>query len=1346
MDKETFDCDLPEHYKKQIYELLKKRQRTLHFAIQAEILINNQKASTAIAAIFEHMLVIFKQREFKRLEIIAEIHQLEVISIELIHNSSIIIKTKDQKIIINSSDALRLSKYFIRNFIFSTLMTSRRYKLKIISSSFNDFPRYSPSISPSQMIQFSYNSFCSFYGEKYKHRIVRFVHYFLLTGNPIFDLSYIPLSLLDEYFLSHSTLNSLFSAVLDSNFFSGIQCSNSHIPHFLNTCANFFLYNTFTSVLSLPNCNLKTGGSMMANSIRNNKKINLQYLDLSNNNIEDIRELVDSLKFLNSSLFYLNLNDIFLDLETTTDLFNNIIENQKLHYLTHILINSSTIDSQILLNFSNHIKDMVKKNRNILTYLDLGSLNEGSDILFKTLADCQVPLECLKIAGSHLDSESINHFYIFLSNAPFLQELDISNTNFDLNQIGMIINLIQTNRDISSFTLHVNSMNLNGERLLTFISFFQDPKLVKWTGISLEDNDINDNDLNELIKLFTKMINLSWVNLSCNFTSSMKNLDSQLINLLSIPRLNFIGLRGNIKKNFKGKKEKTKTNEKKNISNAVLISFITALNNLNHPIGLDLRFNNLNDDSLLKLTEVVSNNKISKLLLECNKTRDFESLISLCRSIEKSNSVISFNFPLADFHNHLKPYKMRINKNNIHAYHLEMHHIDNARIRSLMTVMKNQTSFGYHSCLSFKHVSKLDNLIDESIINLNNFFKGKKPFKHSIFSETIGLPLPFQRVKQKPSEATNVQNYNKIFQEGPGSFYYVPELLIKEDTPEFSIQYNSLCLRRPGASTSFQIPDSISTMITDSLSSLNSITKQTCNLIKKYQSSSIVTGKNPNDFGNYTNSLQKPIAGDSIIKGYISKIPNQDEIIEHNKPSKFMRISSDSNTESFIRMQQSYSNFVSTSNSSSSSNGQNPKPKSHDSIEKNLKNNKNHSNESGEDEFEYYEYIIEEEEEEECADEIKNLYEEEIKNHKLNTFSDKYIDIKRTKCDSSDNFADPKIKNLQKNKYFNNYSTDDDYFIRPKRDTQKNKNHNDSDKGKPLNATDTKSFHKNSDESDTDSDIFNKFKQINQKDKRNSRSSICNTHFIDSKKSAKRIQYFDDDDTDRSSSNKKERSERKNEITDDFDTDSVFFDIKKRKQNEIRKDATYNNISSQNDKKNIFKSSDSEDIKIKNDKRKKCEDFEFSETDDDFVNMGSKYKNKVSNSSNINNLNNKKKKGIKSNDEDLNTKRKNIFESSSSDDYFLSRNRKINKKDSSNYILNGRKREKRESSSSDDYFADKRRKKSVNSFSHDNLADKRNRNARKSNTNFEDSSDEKYFGSSSSDNNFVDVKKRKNHR
>lgn len=796
MNQDTF-CLVSKQTQRKIFDLIPHLQKQCEVIWKGEIQLNRKSCPRAIVVVSSHFIVLFKKSVLKNITLILSIHHFLLTGIEVINESAMIIRTKSENFRLNGNNILPVARTIYRNYMFSACFTTPNIPLDIISPDPTYLPNLTPSLSPSQMFQFCYYSNCSLHQVKYNHSIIQAIHTTLITSNPIIDFSIMPLSCFDNSRTHKISFTPLFSTMTFCPYFTGIMCYNLNKPNILKSFTRMLGKNGNISILALRNCGIIKGGKRLATAIYSNKNIGLQYIDLSGNQIADIDEFAKSLNYLTSKPFYLNLNGNTLNAEATSLLIRSINENPNLHNLTYLLANKATFTRENLSDFAHYINSLSEED-NKLTTLDLGRIEDGSKKLFKVLANKQVPIQCFKIQGSRFNTDSFNYFKIFISNAPNLKELDISNTNISITDIGMLINLIQANQSITQFKLHLNSMQLNGSTLETFVGFFNGHILNKWEGLGLENNGMKKKDLQLLLPLFQKMPNLSWINLSNNFASSMKGIDTELENLLSIPRLSVLELRGG---------------NKKELNDNSFNKFFKALALRAKSIMLDIRFNNISDNCFTTIAELIINNKFQSISLDARKIKRISTIVAFYNAISQSTSLLNLDFNFDEKYKLLSTQTKKESKKNLDD-------IEIARYYANIALLVNRTNFGFHSLLSFDNIPQLDSLIDTSLVNLHQILQSARLFSHSSITEKFGLPYPFQKGTEQVDEGLENPFYKLILDDEIASIYGINQKMVTEENILNNIQYNSLCLRCPGAAMSFKIPKAVSDMFRSSLAEL----------------------------------------------------------------------------------------------------------------------------------------------------------------------------------------------------------------------------------------------------------------------------------------------------------------------------------------------------------------------------------------------------------------------------------------------------------------------------------------------------------------------------------------------
>ncbi|KAH0790261.1 Leucine Rich Repeat family protein [Histomonas meleagridis] len=766
---------------KEICQAISGRQRQLQLTSMANIRYEGNKYFNGAYALTEHMLFLLKSGYRGKLTHLASIHILDISQIEIVSKVriNILLKKNSTPVIVATRTLHKLVTSIYRNYYLATSYIPRSKFIKftgnisLIDPS-GSFPEIGHILSPSQAFQFTYYALCTYYNVDYCHELAQVFHCNLIYGNAIFDLNLVPLRIFDPS-LSSVHLRPFFTALVYCPYIQGIKCSNRDRPDLLLSASKLFSRkNNKISLLSLTRCHITLGAKSLASNVENLK---LKYIDLSYNQIEDIHLFISVLDRYPTELFYLNLAECRLNLESTKALFHALIVNPKLWKLAYLNIKGSVVTKEVAELFADWMHTLHENHSNIyLRYLNLGKISSGSGMIFDSLLNYSCPLETLCISGTKLNDTKLRKLTRYIRNGQYIKEVDISNTGINSEQIIIAIEAVGMNTNIKSMTLHMNALKLNGKKLNKVIKAFEKQDLLKWVGLSFENNGMKLSDLQALLCLLKRMGNLMVLNIGGNFSPSSKALMIELGNLLTIPRLNTLSLRGNMTK-F--------------INNKHLHIFVNEI--LRKPdlkLNLDITNNELNSEGIQQICKLIDNNKLFGLKIEGQRFSSFNELFKLFVSIIQNDSIVSFLYPKKDVSTLLT--KLPTKERRQHVSKLSI--LESKLYRK---IIRNQSNNRMHSNFSLKEIPELDDMIDKMTIQTNKALHETNPFLHSAITLIIGLPLPFQSSNQP----TPTQGIEEI-EDRNLSFYEIPTTVYKEqiETGFQTPQFLSLCMRRPGLS------------------------------------------------------------------------------------------------------------------------------------------------------------------------------------------------------------------------------------------------------------------------------------------------------------------------------------------------------------------------------------------------------------------------------------------------------------------------------------------------------------------------------------------------------------------
>lgn len=385
----------------------------------------------------------------------------------------------------------------------------------------------------------------------------------------------------------------------------------------------------------------------------------------------------------------------------------------------------------------------------------------------------------MKIAGSRLKQDSLQHLINYLSKAEKLQELDISRTGLKPNEIINVVNTISKNEKINSMKLHLAVLKLYKANFVFFLNSFQTTSLGKWVLLNLEDNGLSHVEFQTLLGLFPKMNALEEVRLGYNFNYKMGDLGQLLVKLLDIATIKKISIHG----------------DKKHALCHLVIPLLKALPSNTTLKSLELGYNYIGDKAAEEIINVVTTNQ-SLIELKCDgkKVNNLKILLDLLEAESLNTILTSCPFPIED--------AVRISSKASDSQRpLINQKISVIQNKVEMNIMKNRISAGILSILASKNIAHLNKRSEELTQCIVTLLENLPVNVHSMVSSVLGLPLPFQSEEEKPEDGGETQpaNEEENFKtyDGEGASGHVVEV-VDQDLKNFqTLNYNTLKLKRP---------------------------------------------------------------------------------------------------------------------------------------------------------------------------------------------------------------------------------------------------------------------------------------------------------------------------------------------------------------------------------------------------------------------------------------------------------------------------------------------------------------------------------------------------------------------
>ncbi|OHT01955.1 hypothetical protein TRFO_31091 [Tritrichomonas foetus] len=700
-----------------------RSQRPFHYAFHSDIKFNKKDYKKATIALMPHFVGIFLDRK-TGLELYRKFHISEIILIAVQTDEYVLIKTQGDKLVCYSKGMIKFAQLLYRNIYLSFSLGNGKNYVELRSNDPEIFPNINLKTSPSQCFQLSYFAYCTAHEMKYDQEFVRYIHSLFLADCPIIDISMVE----PKYY------SSLYSLKY-SRFFTGLCLKDYCCPDALKFFSQLIATNDRIRIIHFSNCKMKNGIKELAKSSKKVGNFAVNYWDLSGNKFDDFDYFANVIENSTEPIYYLNVNNCSISPDTAEIFLSALSDFQYIRKLKFLSISGIGLDTNESIKA---FKKFLKISE--LNYLDIGSLPDASHALH-VLQNVNPSLKTLVLKNSLFDKNSASALISFLKYTKTLRELDISGTGMRLETICNIIRVISENSSLKSFSLHLDSLKLNGESLKTIINSFQsgDYKLSKWKSLSFASNDLDMKDLSCLLHFFKKLTRIQNINLDFNFDSSMVDIGQKLCDLIFLDSITSISLAGNTNHDLK---------------NELIVFLEQLVENPNILTHLNISGNSLKSKGISLLKQFV---KSSKDLISLNAENvgfsTHEKVKSFLNVVNDCQNLIHFPFPIEDAS---KIYFTSDEKDILSI-------LDNLNARSSQIINRHRLNKNLTCQLPFEVPQDVENYLAD-LISQKSKKSSNKIKLHSMICEIFGLPLPFQQIGESPEDGGDVieKNYGKL--------------------------------------------------------------------------------------------------------------------------------------------------------------------------------------------------------------------------------------------------------------------------------------------------------------------------------------------------------------------------------------------------------------------------------------------------------------------------------------------------------------------------------------------------------------------------------------------------------
>ena len=756
---------------KKAKKLIPLTQAAVFQSFGCQFLIDSKKYEKGICVQSEHLVVFASRGIFSSFTPVLKFHILNLKEIEFVDDVTVIFHLPRRKITLICDAATEFTQIMYRNYFFITTMWPQQMRAKINLVN-NELPPIKYTVSPAQMFQFQYNAYCSMFKADYFHEVTKFFHSLITTGNAFADFSKLPLSHIDTAFGDPLSLRPVISTMMFCPLIYGYIIRNVTRPDFLKAIAPLVERSKKIKLLQCSKCMVKEGVDDLASAMLNNPKLQILFYDLSNNpELKEMSKLAYAFSRVRNPILYINLNNTGMQPEDVMNFMRALVTNDNLLELRYFLMRNAPTSKEAAKTFCQYLMKLEDKK---LRSVDIGSISGGVAFFLNRLILSEQPIEYLSLAGSTFNDRDFKALIEFLDQTETLNELDLSDIKLTFEQVSLVIEQINENNNIGGIVLHLNGLKI-GKNFANFLSFFSPDKLYKWKGLSLERCGLKAEIIVANARTLTNMTNLRILNIGHNLHYNQKKLKEAIHELFSLSYMSHLGLQGD-KDNYIGTKG---------------AKYVSAEMMENHSVfELDISNNQIGDEGLNAITDMVEqNNSIIELNVDGTGSKNIETFIRLFDVIAAHQSINEMPWPSEDIYWMIENSNKKTKQKVITTLALKQKLAEE-------NMQKNQAATGLHSHLMKLQINEIDEMIDNLTLHVNKIISEEPIYNHSAITEIFHLPYPHVDADQEPTGlAINVEGIPQCYDAEEAKKEYIEE----HNEGDMSVQFSSLCMRRPGA-------------------------------------------------------------------------------------------------------------------------------------------------------------------------------------------------------------------------------------------------------------------------------------------------------------------------------------------------------------------------------------------------------------------------------------------------------------------------------------------------------------------------------------------------------------------
>lgn len=716
-----FDYRLTKEEEEQAAKLVLANQRRVHLSFHSFIKYNKGEFKNAIIVLSEHMITIIKQNN-KGMAINKQLHFYMIGRVKIVDDKTVEIYAEEDEIItIAAPNCLMFARFIVRNYAFASILLPSKHKWEIDSYDKSKVRTLEPILTTTQKFQLMYNAYSSFYKTRYNHEIVKYIYNLMQTHSPFFDFTQLPTHVVESTLGIAEKIQPVSSALKYYPYVKAFSCHHFSRKDVVSAVSSLIVANPNFKIISLVDVGATSGCNKLYKSIKHSKEHSVLYWDLSDNVLSDMSDFTSALAEYKAPLKGIRLNNCKMDDEAVNYLFQCLGKNKHLFDCEEVSLSGNTISKENCQYVKAWLGNLKKANRRKLKILSLGPVS-NPPLIAELFDSCDQPLSVVRLVESKLTNDSLYDISRFVSRSTTLKTFDISGCTISDKAFKSVLKSLQENENLKQLSLGLNKLNLHGKKFKILTEFLSKGLSDKIVEISIDNNDITREELNQFIVHVHVMNQLKKLSISGNFSYKDKDISQTILALLTSKSLETLIIRGNGKK----------------VLQKEAIPIYCGLFDNRKITTIDLSYNKIGDIGVKTASNLLRANKyIQSIEIDGSNITDPEVIDYYLISCAQSKSILEAKIPREDLFKVVSNMNQK-EKNDVFKRIAGLQ--DNVNTN----IFNNRNKAGIPTGLSLQQDPVLDEIIKSCVESHQSQMSKVNITDQSDLFNIIGIQLPNQ--------------------------------------------------------------------------------------------------------------------------------------------------------------------------------------------------------------------------------------------------------------------------------------------------------------------------------------------------------------------------------------------------------------------------------------------------------------------------------------------------------------------------------------------------------------------------------------------------------------------------